>query len=101
MLINTWVQVGLLDGYTGGAGTDVALLVEPAREIGDRLTAYLDLQAETNTDDIGDHLAVSLAPNIDVMFSQYLVVNVGASLGVAGDRKQEEVGVLASVHASF
>ena len=99
--VNNWVQVGLLDGYTGGAGVSLSLLVEPAVEFGDRVTTYLDLAASTNTDGLSDHLAVNLSPNADYMFSERLAVNAGLSLGLAGDMKQGDFGITAMGLISF
>lgn len=99
--INNWIQAGLLDGYTGGRGVDLALLVEPARELGDRLTAYVDVLVGTNTDDLGDHLRIDLGPNVDYMFSERTAVNAGLTLGVAGDMKQDDLGVSVAVLISY
>lgn len=101
LLINNWLQVGLLDGYTGGTGVAVSLLVEPTRAFGDRLTAYLDVVVNTNTDELADNLAVDLGPNLDLMLSENLVVNVGVTVGVAGDMKQDDVGLVVMALVSF
>ncbi len=99
--INNWIQMGLLDGYTGGSGVDVALLVEPTREIGDRLTAYVDVLVSTNTAELADHLAIDLGPNVDYMFSERTAINAGLTVGLAGNEKQDNLGITAAVLISY
>lgn len=97
MGINNWAQVGLLDGYAP-VGVGLWLLVEPYKAINDKLTGYLDLVISTNTDDIGGTpLGINLAPNVDYMLSETAVLNVGVSLGVAGDSKQDDLGAIATL----
>jgi hypothetical protein len=48
--INNWVQVGLLDGYAP-VGVGLSLLIEPYKDINDKLIGYLDVIVGTNTDD--------------------------------------------------
>lgn len=38
MMINNGLQVGLLDGYTGGVGVAIDLLIEPTMDLGNNLT---------------------------------------------------------------
>ena len=67
LMINNAFQVGLLDGYTGGVGVALDLLIEPTKAFGDKLTGYLDILVSNNTDDIGgDFLAINVGPNVDV-----------------------------------
>ncbi|MDA0336114.1 MAG: hypothetical protein O2782_13185 [bacterium] len=97
MMINNWLQVGLLDGYTGGVGVNVNLLVEPTMTFGDKLTGYLDVLVHTNTDDIaGDVLGIDLGPNVDIMVNDSAVANVGLVLGIAGDAKAADLGIVAT-----
>ncbi len=94
MMINNWLQVGLLDGYTGGVGVNISLLVEPTLTFGDKITGYLDVLVATNTDDIaGDFLGINLGPNVDIMINDSAVVNVGVVVGVAGDAKADDLGI--------
>ena len=102
LMINNWLQVGLLDGYTGGVGANVNLLVEPTMAFGDKITGYLDLLVHTNTDDIaGDLLGIDLGPNVDIMLHDTAVVNVGLTLGLAGDAKQADRGIIATYLMGF
>lgn len=95
--INNWAQVGLLDGYAP-VGVGLWLLVEPYKAINEKLTGYLDLVISTNTDDIGGTpLGINLAPNVDYMLSETAVLNVGVSIGVAGDSKQDDLGAIATL----
>lgn len=92
--IDSHLQVGLLDGYTGGTGVNIDLLVEPSKAINDKLTAYLDVLVSTNTDDIaGDYLGINLLPYVDYAIQEGLVVSAGVSIGVAGDAKQDDIGI--------
>ncbi len=98
MMINNWLQVGLLDGYTGGVGVNISLLVEPTLTFGDKITGYLDVLVATNTDDIaGDFLGINLGPNVDIMVNDSAVVNVGVVVGVAGDAKADDLGIGATL----
>jgi hypothetical protein len=95
LTINNWLQVGLLDGYTGGVGVNLDLLVEPTKAFGDKLTGYLDIIVGTNTDDIaGDHLGIDLGPNVDYMLNESTVINAGVTIGIAGDAKQGDIGLV-------
>ena len=96
MMFNSWLQLGFLDGNAGAGAMDVDLLVEPTKTFGDKLTGYLDVLVHTNTDDIGDFLAIDLGPNADIMINDSSVVNVGLRLGVAGDAKADDLGISAT-----
>ena len=99
--INNWVQVGLLDGYAP-VGVGLWLLVEPYKQINDKLVGYLDVIVGTNTDDItGTPLGIDLAPNVDYMLSETAVLNVGVSIGIAGDSKQDDLGAIATLLLSM
>jgi hypothetical protein len=41
LMINHALQVGLLDGYTGGVGVALDLLIEPTMAFGDKVTGVL------------------------------------------------------------
>ena len=94
--INHLLAVGLLDGYTGGTGIAVAALIEPTKELNEKLIGYLDLIIGTNTDSIGDNLGIDLGPNVDYMLSEKITVNAGVTLGIAGDLKQDDLGIVAT-----
>lgn len=95
--VNNWVQVGLLDGYAP-VGVGIGLLIEPYKAINDKLVGYLDVIVNTNTDDIaGDHLGIDIAPKVDYMLSDTAVLNVGVSIGAAGDAKQDDLGFIATL----
>jgi hypothetical protein len=91
--LNKQLFVGLLDGYTNGTGIVVDALIEPALLINPRLTAYLDFKIASNTDDLGDFIAVDLVPNIDWIMSDGNALNFSLKLGLAGDRKRQETGM--------
>lgn len=102
MMINNALEIGLLDGYTGGVGFNVNLLVEPTMAINDKITGYLDLLVSTNTDDIsGTPLAIDLGPNVDIMVTDSGVVNVGVIVGLAGDSKAADLGFGATFVMGF
>ncbi|HJP34028.1 MAG TPA: hypothetical protein QGF95_26060 [Candidatus Latescibacteria bacterium] len=98
LMINNWLQIGLLDGATGGVGVNVDLLIEPTKAFGDKITGYLDILVSTNTDDIaGDHLGIDIGPNADISISDAAVVNVGVTLGAVGDAKADDLGIIATL----
>lgn len=105
MMINNWLQVGLLDGYTAytsGTGADLHLLVEPTKAFGDKVTGYLDVLVHSNTDDIaGDWLGIDLGPNVDYMINDECVVNAGITLGAVGDAKQDDLGLIVTLVSRF
>lgn len=95
---NNMLQVGLLDGFTGGVGTNLHLFIEPNKAFGDKMVGYLDILINTNTDDIGgDYLGINLAPNVDYKINDKMVLNAGISLGLAGDAKQGGPGIGATL----
>jgi hypothetical protein len=100
VMINNWLQASFLDGYTDD-GVTVSLLVEPAMIFGDQLAVYLDILANTNTDDFGDTLAIDLAPNMDIMINDMAVINAGVILGIAGDAKADELGLVVTLLVGF
>ena len=96
MTVNHLIVVGLLDGYTGGTGIAVNALIEPTKEINEKLTGYLDVIIGTNTDSIGDWLSIDLGPNVDYMLNDKITVNAGVTIGIAGDLKQDDLGLVAT-----
>lgn len=91
---NNMLQVGLLDGFTGGVGTNLHLFLEPNKAFGDKMVGYLDILINTNTDDIGgDYLGINLAPNVDYKLNDKMTLNVGVALGLAGDAKAADPGI--------
>lgn len=93
LLWNDHLQVGLLDGYTQGTGINIDLLLEPYKELNDKMVGYLDILIATNTDEIGDNLGINLGPNVDYILNDGLAVNAGVTVGIAGDQKQDDVGI--------
>jgi len=91
MDVNNHLQIGLLDGYASGLGID--LFIEPVKIIDEKITGYLDILISTDTDAFGDNLGVDLGPNADYALMENLVINAGVTVGIAGDGKQEEVGL--------
>ena len=55
---------------------------------------YCDLIIATHSDDLADRLAIDLLPNVDILKGDRMAVNLGVRLGLAGKRKQEEVGLV-------
>lgn len=90
----------LLDGYTGGTGVGIDLLIEPSKVINDKMTGYLDVLVSTNTDDIaGDPLGINLRPYVDYTVKEGCVISAGISVGIAGDAKQDDIGIqVAAIH---
>ena len=68
-------------------------MIEPVKVFNNRYSAYLDLFITSNTDRLSDFLAVNLGPNIDISVGDGSVLNIGATLGLSGDAKQQETGL--------
>ena len=79
--------------YNGGKGIVVDALIEPVKVFNNRYSAYLDLFIRSNTDRLSDFLAVNLGPNIDISIGDGSVLNIGVTLGLSGDAKQQETGL--------
>lgn len=90
--VNNHLQVGLLDGYAP-KGVAIDLFIEPVKLFDDQLTGYLDILISSNTDAFGDNLAINLGPNLDYVLTKGLVLNVGITVGIAGDAQQKDVGL--------
>jgi len=90
--INGWARAGFLKGYAY-KGVVLDLLVEPTMAINPQITGFLALLAHTNTDNIGDWLGIDLWPNIDYKLKENVTINAGITLGLAGDFKQNDLGV--------
>ena len=93
LMLNAQFQLGLLKGYNGGKGIVVDALIEPVKVFNNRYSAYLDLFITSNTDRLSDFLAVNLGPNIDISIGDGSVLNIGVTLGLSGDAKQQETGL--------
>ena len=86
------LQVGLLDGYAAD-GINLDLLLEPTKELNDKLIGYLDILIATNTDQIGDNLGINLGPNVDYLLSDSMAINAGVTLGITGEAKADDIGL--------
>ena len=93
LMLNAQFQLGLLKGYNGGKGIVVDALIEPVKVFNNRYSAYLDLFITSNTDRLSDFLAVNLGPNIDISIGDGSVLNIGVTLGLSGDAKQQGTGL--------
>ena len=115
LMWNNQLHLGLLDGHTNPAdknatttvadsssggmsspqtGILVDILLEPYKELNDKMVGYLDILIGTNTDDIGgDPLGINLGPNLDYILSEGLAVNIGITIGIAGDEKAGDPGI--------
>jgi hypothetical protein len=92
MDVNNHLQIGLLDGYASGLGID--LFIEPVKIIDEKITGYLDILISSDTDAFSDNLGVNLGPNVDYALMEDLVFNAGVTVGIAGDGKQQDVGLM-------
>lgn len=91
--VENHLQVGFLDGFTGGVGAVVQVLIRPSLALGNTAVGHLDITGSSNTDDIADFLGIDIAPNVDVLFGDNGQINLGLSIGIAGDLKQDDLGV--------
>ena len=97
--VNNWLQATLLEGYHAD-GIGLNLLIEPTKALGDNLTGC-DLLVGTSTDSIGDNLGIDLEPNIDVTLNEKSVINAGTTIGIVGDAKQDDVGLVVTLVAAL
>lgn len=94
---NAVLQANLLKGYAD-KGVGLNLFLEPYKAFGSKMVGYLDLYILTNTDDIGgNYLAINLGPNVDYKLNDKMTINVGLGLGLAGDAKQADPGISATL----
>jgi len=93
MNINNHLQVGLREAYAP-EGVPIHLLIEPVKVFSDKLSGYLDVLISTNTSSPDDDLTIDLGPNLDFLLAEGLLINAGITLGVAGDLKQDEIGLI-------
>ena len=100
MDVNHRLEVGLLDGFAA-AGVNLTALIEPTKTINDKIVGYLDIMIHTNTDEIGDNLGIDLGPNADITINDMAVVNVGVVLGIAGDAKADDLGLIVTLVTSM
>ncbi len=98
--VNHWLQATLLEGYHAD-GIGLNLLIEPTKAMGDKLTGYLDVLVGTNTDSFGDNLGINLGPNVDITLNEKAVINAGITIGIAGDAKQDDVGLVVTLVAGL
>jgi hypothetical protein len=96
-MVENHLQVGFLDGFTGGVGSVVQVLIRPSLELGTTAVGHLDITGTTNTDNIADFLGIDIAPNVDVLFGDNARLNLGLSIGIAGDLKQDDLGIKAAL----
>ena len=89
---NAYAKVSLLDGFAP-VGIGIDALVEPSKEFNEKITGFLDILLSLNTDDIGNTLGLNLRPHADYKLGDAGILNVGLSLGIAGDAKQEDLGL--------
>ncbi len=99
-MINTRASGAFLDGYTSD-GVALSLLIEPVRAFGDGITGYLDVLIASNTDGVGDHLAIDIGPNADINLNERAIVNAGITFGLAGDARQHDTGLGLSLVMAF
>jgi hypothetical protein len=92
MDVNCQLQVGMLEGYAE-KGVVIALRAEPRYDISEPLVGYLNVLWATNTDDLNGAMALDLNPNVDLLVSDALILNGGISVGLAGDMKQDDMGI--------
>ena len=94
--INAQMQIAALKGYTakdGGKGLVAEMLFEPTKSISKNLTIYAPLYIRSNSQDLGDLLAINLHPNIDFSLGDGMVLNTGVSLGLAGKAQAQQLGL--------
>ena len=95
--INSMLLFGWLKAYSGGSGVSIAALVEPTRQVSQSVMGYCDLIIVTQSDDLADELANRSSAQHRFLEGGWVAVNLGVRFGLAGKRKQEEVGLVLGV----
>ena len=58
------------------------------------MTLYVDVLLSTNTDSIADWMSIQLAPNLDIMLSETMVINAGIGVNVYdGPIRNEDIAI--------
>ena len=66
------------------------------------MTLYVDLLLRTNTDSIADWMSIQLAPNLDIMLSETMVINAGIGVNVYdGLIRNEDIAISLALVASL
>ncbi len=81
MTVNQSMQIGLLKGFAP-AGANIDLFLEPVKEINDKIILYVGVLVSTNTDNIADWMSIDLAPNLDIMLSDTMVISAGIGISL-------------------
>lgn len=95
--VDSQVQLGLLSGYTDGKNAVLQVLVRPSTKLGKNVIGHLDIVGTTDSRDIADYLGIDMIANADLLLGNHATVNVGLSYGVAGDYKQDKLGLWAGL----
>lgn len=93
--LDTHAQLALLKGYAP-QGSVVDLLAELTGPLGasEKVTGHIGFLTSSNTDNIGDNLAINCWPNVDIKLGKAMI-NIGASIGLAGKKNQNDLGMKA------
>ena len=63
---------------------------------------YVDVLLSTNTDSIADWMSIHLAPNLDIMLSETMVINAGIGVNVYdGLIRNEDIAISLALVASL
>ena len=66
------------------------------------MTLYVDVLLSTNTDSIADWMSIQLAPNLDIMLSETMVINAGIGVNVYdGLIRNEDIAISLALIASL
>ena len=66
------------------------------------MTLYVDVLLSTNTDSIADWMSIQLAPNLDIMLSETMVINAGIGVNVYdGLIRNEDIAISLALVASL
>ena len=99
--LNTHLQVSLLKGFAA-AGANIDLFLEPYKELSDKLILYIDVPIGMNTDDIGNSMNIDLAPNVDYLLSETMVINAGIGLNLYnGVSRSSDIGIALALVAAL
>ena len=66
------------------------------------MTLYVHVLLSTNTDSIADWMSIQLAPNLDIMLSETMVINAGIGVNVYdGLIRNEDIAISLALVASL
>ena len=100
--LNQLISVSGLKGYTSKNSIFVFQgLLEPIYTLNNKWAVLLTTTAVSDSEDISNHLAIDLTPNIDWLVADGNLINIGCSFGLAGSKKNNTTAISISLLRSM